>query len=472
MPSDLQKILERAAHQPAAEPDFDALARRGRRRRHMTQGVSAASVIVLLAVAVVALPRPPQVMFDSGPRAGVGAWEAVPAAPIGAREGAQALADGARVVVVGGLDPFGESPGGVRHEGAVYDLLDRTWSVIPMAPLADDDDDGFVRRSMLLPDGQLLVWDLNNAFQAAIYDFANAQWTGTGAAPGGQRYEPVVQWADGRLVVWGGVTSSKTSGAVWDPASGEWSPTARSPLAPRSSAASAASGADVIIWGGARTGGTGAFDDGAIYDATEDAWRPMARSPLVGRANPATTWEGTVLTVAGGDNAARSNDAYRGFVDGARYDVRTDRWTPIHDAPAASVHATTQLLWSDTRAAPSYYEPSGDRWRPLPPSPAGGDIVPPAVVQGRVVVLNTAGEAVAMGDIDVPRRLTGVVLGDGWETLAEAKTAQRAFAAVVPTDSGLFVWGGLSVTRDVRTDRSGAEGTYMSHDDGAFLTFD
>ena len=57
MPADIEKLLDQAASQPQRQLDFAALNARRRRRRDTRRALGAGVTLILLALAVVMLPR-------------------------------------------------------------------------------------------------------------------------------------------------------------------------------------------------------------------------------------------------------------------------------------------------------------------------------------------------------------------------------------------------------------------------------
>ena len=514
MPSELKDLLERAADRPSGEPDFAALARTGRRRRYTQRAASALAVVAVIALtSTVVLPklRPPAVAFDTAPRTGVGTWEAVPASPLGARENAQAFGDGDRVVVYGGIewveqgDPMGDIS---RYDGAVYDLEAKTWQRFPAPPM-DFDQDDIVPTARLLDDGRLLV--VNSRLAAAIYDFDRATWQTTGPAPLSARGEAVLEWAGDRLVIWGGWAESGelADGAVWHPDTG-WTKMARSPLSARDGVASVWTGDRLLIWGGSAgditAGKQRVFADGASYDPVENRWTGIAPAPLSARQEPVSHWTGKQWIVIGGFGAetaelstsepdVQMTERCEGgmctaeasasvgvgefspgeeFVDGARYDPNTDTWRPVALPPKQfrnrAIGMVADRIVAGTEAAEATYEIASDSWNVVT-RPGTNPMWDTYDVGGTTVILNS-GENLGMIDQDRPRRLGGVVYNrdaDRWDTLSEADTAQRSSTAVAVAGDRLFVWGGLSVTRDMEG-YQGEPGAWHRHDDGAVLT--
>lgn len=515
MPSDLHDVLDRAAARPSVEPDFNALARVGRRRRHRQLAVSGIAVVAVVALAsTVLLPqlRQPAVVFDSGPRAGVGIWESVPPSPIGPRTNAMAASDERRVVVLGG-EAWGEDGRQTfPQDGAVYDVATRSWTLVPPPPLDEIDS------IQMVDDGRLMVVR-GYPIAAAFYDFAAKEWTATPSASLRPRNLEAAVWTGEQLLVWGGWSErgERGDGAVWTPGRG-WSLMAASPLAPRTEFAWAWTGDRLLVWGGgAGSADNGedeqVFGDGAAYDPATDTWHRLADSPLEPRQGVDGLWVDGHLIVGGGYGAATpiegakpqvhrsapteecdgsSCSATAGavvelpprpvegedFVDGAIYDPTADEWRRMSLPPKGSrrlAGVARGRFIAYGRHQYAEYEASHDIWvqRDAPTVSAQVSAWDAFDISGRPVLLNT-GPMVSMRDTDRPRRLGGVVFdgsSERWEPLAEADTPQRHGAVVAPVGGErLFVWGGRSTTKDISDGYQ--DDPWQQHDDGAVLHLD
>lgn len=168
-------------------------------------------MIVVVGGQLVTDGRPPSVLLDSPPKPGAGAWELVADAPLEPAEGAEGvdLGDGT-VLVVGGTI---QEPGRLDStpQAAIYDLDGRMWTPLPPVPF------------VLNPDGESNIGSVRAAGppvtgvrSSGVSGAAPAQAPASrrrcstpspagGAAPLRPRQHPVVEWFDGRLVVWGGL---------------------------------------------------------------------------------------------------------------------------------------------------------------------------------------------------------------------------------------------------------------------------
>ena len=478
MRSELSDVLERSAERPTAEPDFADLARRGRRRRYAqrtTQGLAVVAVIALTAGVVLPRLRPPEVMFDSGPRGGVGTWENIPPAPIGSRMGAQAFADDDHFVVFSGAVPQEDGQSAPNEkDGAVYFRERKAWEAIPAAPFLGPAE---------FANGRLIVMNPNGR-RAALYDIDSRKWTITPPSPVGGALSPLWQWTGEGILVWG-VGASRSEGALWRESTGTWTVIPRSPVPARDDMAVAWTGRELVVWGG----GTGnpmkgthvAHGDGARFDVKTNTWQALPPSPLSPRVWPEAVWDGSRVVILGGESAEElvgdpSNEVQPSvqcdesgsgltssgscgmemtvtddsttsttYHDGAAFDPATNEWAPIASAPSA--RRRLPFLIGDRLAARkgsvlSLYDTERDKWIPHPTAPPDDATVGVHYAVGsHLVTINTDDRWIEAAR----KRVTGYALpigGDRWDPLSEADVPRRLGPAVAVTDDALFLWGG------------------------------
>jgi hypothetical protein len=151
-------------------------------------------------------------------------------------------------------------------------------------------------------------------------------------APIGGRRDSAGAVAGGRLVVWGGAHGDgpaavvAADGARYDPAHGTWQRLAESPLSARAGHVAVPVDDSVVFWGGAsRPSGAGDLLDGARYDVTTDSWQPLSDAPAgSGRSGAAATVVGDHLVIGGGGSQA---GAFTASV--LLYDLVSDRWRQV-----------------------------------------------------------------------------------------------------------------------------------------------
>ena len=277
-----------------------------------------------------------------------------------------------------------------------------------------------------------------------------------------------VAWTGSEVIVWGGWNLEAEGGALndgyrYNPSSDTWTPMSISSAtpSPRTDAMAAWAGDRLIVWGG--VSGADLLDTGASYRPDTDTWTPLmphalnAPSP---RAYPTGVWTGRELLVWGGcviPNPYPTNC----YSDGSRFDPVTSHWTAMSTDGAPSSRARFASGWTgsyfvvwgggvfnlsaSTWSAESdgmRYDPSVDRWSPLPGSPLTG--------RHRVTGVWTGVEFVVWGGVDA----LGVDWGDGsrydpvanvWNTLSTsmAPTARDGQAAVW-TGTELLIAGGTA----------------------------
>jgi hypothetical protein len=173
----------------------------------------------------------------------------------------------------------------------------------------------------------------------AAYDPLTNSWSLLPAVPAGisGRDAHVSVWTGAELVIWGGQNASPNNladGVAYSPATNTWRKLASSALGGRAWAGAvlARSTGEVVVWGG-RT--TTEQNDGAAYLAPSDNWKPIAAAPIVGRLNPVITYLAGDVLVWGG-TVSETNP----LRDGARLSVAARTWTTLPDPPIEYVDRT------------------------------------------------------------------------------------------------------------------------------------
>jgi len=131
-------------------------------------------------------------------------------------------------------------------------------------------------------------------------------------------------------------------------------------------------GSEMIVWGGSAD--TERFYDGARYDPRADRWTPMADEGAPHMCPLAAFWTGSEMLVWGD----RIADGWRQAVGGL-YDPATDAWRPVTDvgAPTASGAGLPVTVWnglemlvfgralSSSDKVTARYDPATDTWRAM-----------------------------------------------------------------------------------------------------------
>jgi hypothetical protein len=242
----------------------------------------------------------------------------------------------------------------------------------------------------------------------------------------------LLQFVDNNPLVGG---CSSDPGGTWVPISTEGAPS------PRSRHSAVWTGNEMIVWGGEDySAGRRTLADGARYDARTDSWTPIssegAPSP---RAGHTATWTGTEMLVWRGENEGR------GLADGGRYDPNLDRWSPMSlefdEDSLAATDWSGPLLFDRVRAV---YDPRRDIWMRLPDLPSG--------VRGSAT-LWTGSSLITWGDRgDTLGASRGPGTGALWNPTSnewtvlpiEGAPPARGGHAVVWTGSEMLIWGGAA----------------------------
>ncbi len=204
---------------------------------------------------------------------------------------------------------------------------------------------------------EMIIWGGENQHGSPTYEFLN---TGGHYDPATDTWRPTTMtnapvgrsghvgvWADGVLVIWGGMGFTGTSYTLWtdggryDPEGDIWLPVSSSGRpGQRVDANTAWTGREVIVWSGNLPGRGDLVRDGARYDPVTDTWRPMSSlGAPAARTEAATIWTGHRLILWGG----RMGNPYR---DGARYDPALDAWAPMATLGAPEAGEGFSAVWA------------------------------------------------------------------------------------------------------------------------------
>jgi hypothetical protein len=247
-------------------------------------------------------------------------------------------------------------------------------------------------------------------------------------------------------------------GNVWLPSGVKVPMPAAGAPVPRSSYALAAEEGKLIVWGG-WTLEQGPMADGAVLDLKRpDAWKPMSMQGAPHRREmPVVAWTGQRLLIWGGGDAEDAGAPLEPRTDGALYDLKADRWTPMSRAGAPSGRFRPLALWTgrellvlggglgpgtgSARGATdaAFYDPAADRWRPVTGVPADLPEIWPWISawvdpHGDVLALTTFG-AIHLYFLDTRR-------GALEEVSLPAELQGRIDPRFAFTGKRLLIWGG------------------------------
>jgi len=440
--TELRELLEHFSDADAAgDPDAvfdDAYAQAKVRRRHRrTRRVSLAVVVVaaLGVTSVVAITRAgPNTHVTTGPSPATttpstrahavprgvtaaqlarGSWSVTPAAPIPARDNASVVWTGHELLVWGGAS--GKHEDQLRADGAAYNPSTGTWRVLPPAPLSAREGPAAVWTGH-----ELVVWGgyddvrdghLHAAADGAAYSPSTNTWQMLPAAPIAPRVFAVAVWTGSQVLLLGGRPANGTvrvpnysDGATYDPATRRWQPVAP-PVAPNNdpvtwSIAAPIDGHRVLAWSqwskrralsaqsSEQWGGADLF----VYDSDTNSWARAAQSPYDVSGALDAIWTGRDALVRG--EPARCDGCLGGlvgFVNTARYDPATNRWTTL--ATDQQFAGSLDSAWTG-RALFSLaltgnadaYDPAANTWTRLPRAPIACNLGSAAIWTGAEVL--------------------------------------------------------------------------------------
>jgi N-acetylneuraminic acid mutarotase len=234
---------------------------------------------------------------------------------------------------------------------------------------------------------------------------------------------------------------------------GRWRSTAALTGAAGSGHTAVWTGTEMIVWGGNDiwwfSPDDGHVGDGYRYDPATDAWAPLsdAGAPSARRGHVAV-WTGSEMIVWGGSIELVSNPGNPPQVDtvlrldGARYHLASDTWSPISSVNAP-IDPATAAVWTGgemivwTGAAGAKYDPTTDSWRALP--------APQEPILGAKAAW-TGSKLIVWGSSAHAAGSTGAVYDpatNSWQAISNANAPRRLGGqSVVWTGTELIVWGG------------------------------
>ncbi|MEK6275685.1 MAG: GerMN domain-containing protein [Actinomycetota bacterium] len=315
-----------------------------------------------------------------------GTWSLLPAAPIPAPDLTLSVWTGTEMIVFGRVQKLGSAGEilGSANVAAAYDPEANRWRRLP-APFSASGYPGnwnavWTGREMLV------LGDVNQAFDPE----AN-RWRRFPAAPAGRA--GIAVWTGSELVEWGGGCCGDVSsdGAAYDPTDNTWREIALPPVGGQQSPVGAWTGKELVIFPGHDPEANPV--GGAVYDPATDAWSILGSMPQP-PAGASAVWDEHEVIVIGGTRDSGLSST------GLAYDPATNRSRRLAQSSGrigAAVEWTSRrlLVWGGKtfpgatvalRRGVSY-EPIGNQWSPLPPSPLPGRVDPTAVWTGRELIV-------------------------------------------------------------------------------------
>ena len=375
----------------------------------------------------------------------------------GPRSGHSAVWTGAEMIVWGG-----QEGGTTTSTGARYDPATDSWRSMPQAVFAL----ARMHHTAVWTGREMIVWggepdSSQNLFLSAgaRFDPATDIWRSVGFLNEPRaRTQHTAVWANGVMIIWGGVTRTigrtlNSDGARYDPLTDTWTPASFGGApSPRRLHTAVWTGTRMVVWGGS----TSATDysspitgTGALYDPSADTWQPTSQVNAPSFASFRTAvWTGSLMIVWGGAISSGSSFTPGLATVGGRYDPIGNSWTATSRTQGGlGVFGSDTIVWTGTEMLVwshegGRYDPMTDSWKAM--STVG---VPAARVEH--VAVWTGGEMVIWGGYDGVNTYFSSggrynPVSDSWlpTSLVLAPQARRQ-ATAVWTGEEMIVWGGF-----------------------------
>ena len=201
-------------------------------------------------------------------------------------------------------------------------------------------------------------------------------------APSARRWSRPI-WTGKEILFWGGADFTTTAeqvpvlgdGAAYNPSTDSWrSISTKNAPSPRCSHSAVWTGTEMLVWGGTKDGGLGlapsdTLGDAFAYDPASDSWRSLSvkggPKPNVGCLE---AWTGTEMLVWGGAKGQTM----------AAYNPASNTWRDIDPSGPHLTYGPCNV-WSgqyfvvcgaeDDPEGGALYDPTLDRWYPIPAYP-------------------------------------------------------------------------------------------------------
>lgn len=505
MSGDPTDLLDRATPTAVPSLDYDRLARRGRRHRHLRQAGVSVVALAVVAAGGVALQdaRGPSGIEVAGEGAStgdvaspgdvaaspVGAWTSVAEMEAGRNDAfADTTGDG-QLVVYGGTP---ELDGPALRDGLVLDPETGASEAIPPPPIGERPFP-FVGLSA----DRLLVFGGNDGSpDGAYYDLGMQAWTPVPAVPDSDVAPNVRAWDGTTLVV--GDTYRMTERAVgnpvlwqWEVGQDSWTRLPDSPL-DAGDMSTAVTDRGLAVWTdpviddpdssidrpGLASDATEGDTRLAVYDFGADAWTAIPRDQLPevaddGRATIAWQDGDLVAVPLPPTQPYREGPDDRGEAVDLAPPVRyaTDTWTAttLEPMPEELQRSTVGAVVGVGRPAVTASD--------TPVVASAGRLAAALLDDGTWTTSVTASSIDRVGGhmvaIDSPwvmdTPLSAQVWTDGgWQPAADADALARGFAGVTATDDALYLVGGSSLRSpepgeepDATPGEEGEQGPYV-----------
>ena len=258
-------------------------------------------------------------------------------APVGTVYGT-AVWTGQEMIVWGG-----SGPNGIYNTGGRYNPSTDTWT----ATATTGAPEARFRHVAVWTGHEMLIWGgtavPNSLNTGGRYNPLTDSWRPmtTTNAPSGNGFPTQAIWTGKEMMVW----DTTGAGGLYDPVADRWR--AINPVgAPPTVGWFGDIPALVLAWDGRDAIVFYSLVEsqetsGARYNPDTDTWQPISLidAPLV-QSDPAVVWTGQEMIIYGG---IRRGSGQTAIYAGARYNPKTDQWTPIYNS---SLVATTQAVWT------------------------------------------------------------------------------------------------------------------------------
>jgi N-acetylneuraminic acid mutarotase len=269
-----------------------------------------------------------------------------------ARAMAAGIWAGRRLIVWGGVGNSETLTAGhpMLNTGDVYDLDDDSWSALsqstPPPPRAR-------HQAFLVGPDKMVIWGGVSANAAgetfgeflsdgAVFDLDEGSWTMIPEEGAPKTIFASIVSANGELIVWGGVDpetrAPSTSGARFDPVTMAWRTMTQVDAPAAQQGPAVWTGTEFLIWGGVESAGGEEQGPGGAYDPRSDSWRPISTHGAPVLIGAAAVWNGRYVLVWGGD---------RTCPEGGVYDPATDQWRSTTLVGAPTPRARSRVVAAD-----------------------------------------------------------------------------------------------------------------------------
>ena len=299
-----------------------------------------------------------------------GTW--VAASGVHAAQGHTAtLLPNGKVLVAGGLI-FENGNFAHSTRAALYDPTSGTWSDTGSLTVAR----GEGHKSILLPNGKVLVVGGVREISTELYDIVSGTWTATGSLNTSRSGFAMALLLNGKVLVAGGFNdqSPLASSELYDPDTGNWTLTGSLGTARFNDNAGTLLSNGKVLFAGGYSGAASYLTTAELYDPTSGTWS-VTGSLLGPRADYTVTLmhDGRVL-IAGGSRGVNPNGGVDLVANAEVFDPVTETWSGTDNLITPRVaHTATLLPNGNVLIAGGYTDPtylaSAEIYLTIPRSP-------------------------------------------------------------------------------------------------------